>query len=161
LYNWSDLYVELSRDAPKRSEFYSQLPKGCMYLSRYSPEHGLADAVISKLELQRAFMILELHNPSHALALLFVKYCNSPFLKKDIVKHGCYSITQITDLLISINEKKNSRAWDEILNFYMLANNSSFINNPKQAHEQAVPIDGQRFQGHGDLMSDLGLSSDA
>jgi hypothetical protein len=161
LYNWSDLYVELSRDAPKRSEFYSQLPKGCMYLSQHSPEHGLTDTAISKLELQRAFMILELHNPSHALALFFVKYCNSPFLKKDIVKHGCYSIAQITELLISINVKKDSRAWNEILNLLMLANNSSFINNPQQAHEQAIPIHGQRFRGHGPLLSDLGLAPDA
>lgn len=161
LYNWPDLYLQLSHLAPKRAEFYIQLPKGCMYLSQHSPEHDLTDTVISKLELQKAFMILELHNPSHALALLFVKYCNSPFLKKDIVKHGCYSLTQIAELLTSINTKKNSRAWNEILNFYMLANNSSFINNPKQAYEQAIPINGKRFQGHGDLMSDLGLSRDA
>jgi hypothetical protein len=106
-------------------------------------------------------MILELHNPAHALALLFVRYCNSPFLKKDIVNNGCYSIAQITELLLAINTQQNSTAWNEILNHYMLANNSSYIANPKQAFKLGIPIHGQRFQGHGELIGDLGLSRDA
>ena len=162
LYNWPDLYIQLSHITPKRSEFYSLLPKGCMYLSRHCSDHSLADEAINKIELHKAFMVLELHNPSHALALLFARYCSSPFLKKDIVKHGCYSIAQITELLTSINIERNSKAWLEIIDHYILTgNNASYINRPKEAYQQGVPVRGQQFRGHGELMTDLGLTLDA
>ena len=160
LYNWPDLYIELSHTALKRSEFYSLLPKGCMYLAKDALDTDTAEAIVNKLELHRAFMILELHNPSHAFALLFSRHCKSPFLKKDIVKHGCYSIAQITDLLISLNIEKDSEEWNEILNYYILAgNNSSYLSNAKEAYKQGVPLRGQQFRGHGNLMSDMGLTT--
>lgn len=158
LYEPSRLYAAIRDAQPSQREFYSLTPKSSLYLAPKALDGSGEDKPVSTLDLHRTLSVLELHNPSHALALLFNKYCNSPFLKKDIVKQGSYSMPQITELLILLGIDQESGEWEEIIQAYtLLGSNNSYIRYPKKAFRQGInPIFGVRFRGYGDLIADLG-----
>lgn len=160
LYEPSRLYVALRDKQPSRGEFYSLTPKSSLYLAAQPLAESGEDQPVSTLDLHRALSILELHNPSHALALLFNRFCHSPFLKKDVVKHGCYSIPQIAELLLLLGVPEDTAEWNDIIQTYtLLGTNSSYIRYRKQAYRQGInPILGSRFRGYGNILADTGIS---
>lgn len=160
LYEPSRLYVALRECHPSQGEFYSLLPKSCLYLVAQALNRRDDSQPVSSLDLHRALTILELHNPSHAMALLFTKYCDSPFLKKDIVKYGCFSMPQITEILLSANISSDSKEWEDIIGTYTLhGTNVSYIRYRKKAYRQGInPSKGSRFRGHGKILADIGIT---
>lgn len=66
---------------------------------------------------------LESFNPSHAFGILYFKYLNSPFLKKDLVRVGSYSLTQITSVLDEVLEEFEIIKGEEILDQYSISGN--------------------------------------
>lgn len=162
LYDPSSLHVSLRDIQPSRQEFYSLIPKSCLYLTSPSSGHFNESQPLGNLEKHRALSILELHNPSHALALLFNRYCGSPFLKKDVIKQGVYSIPQIAEILLLLGINPQTEEWEDIMEVYTLqGTNSSYIRYRKQAYRQGInPIMGSRFRGYGKLLNDLGFNEE-
>ena len=156
IYDSSKLYAGIIKDNTIYSEFFlSVLPKNAMYLSSCVKGDN-----IFEFELQRILAILDFHNPSHAFALLFVEYLKSPFLKKDLVRQGSFSIPQIKSVLLrNLNQFQDPQLLQEIIDYY-LANglNTSYINSPRIAFRKGInPINGVGFGGSGQSLRNMGL----
>ena len=89
-----------------------------------------------KLGLLKMLGILESYNPSHVFALTNIYYLKSPFIKKDIVRYGLYSLNQIHKVLSSSELNINKEIINEIMNFYTSSGTiySYKFNNMRQVH---------------------------
>jgi hypothetical protein len=69
------------------------------------------------LQIARLVSWLECYNQSHVFALLFSRFLCSPFLKKDLVKMGVFSIGQIS-LHLEISSFFSKSEQIELISFY-------------------------------------------
>ena len=84
--------------------------------------------------------ILESYNPSHIFALTNIYYLKSPFIKKDIVRYGLYSLNQIHKVLSSSKLNINKEIINEIMNFYSSYGTVySYKLNMRQAIRKGIP----------------------
>ena len=83
-------YISMKEKKVSLDIFLSLLPKNAMHLSKF-----IQGEFVNEFQMQRVLAVLGCHNPSHSLALLFVEYLKSPFLKKDLVIAGTYSLAQL------------------------------------------------------------------
>ncbi len=156
MYDSGQLYSSIiSRKDIFAEEFLSLLPKNAMYLSSC-----VKDAQIYEFQLQRILAILDYHNPSHAFALLFVEFLDSPFLKKDLVRQGSYSISQLQSAIgrsVALND--NQSLVNEIVDFYLKGGlNSSYLRLPRQAYRKGInALHGVGFDGSGNILKNMGV----
>ena len=74
------------------------LPKSLFFLvSAY--ENNLKNKNNNQFSILQLLISLESYNPSHVYGLLSIIYLNSPFLKKDVMRQGVFSYTQIYEML--------------------------------------------------------------
>ena len=138
------------------------IPKHCFFLvDQLSSGNKLSDKP-TEIGIHRVIALLELYNPSHALALLFVKYNMSPFLKKDLVKHGVFSITQISYCLERVGILPDDPIYKEIIDSYLkTSSHVGFVNRRKQAYRQGInPENGVQFTIYRDSLKGLGFKAD-
>ena len=156
LYESTGLYWALHSESFNIDEFISYLPQNAMYLCESISNCGSG---ISTVALQRVMALLDFHNPSHAYALIFVRYLSSPFLKKDLLRQGAYSLPQIAALLQSIILKSNPLLCSEIICDYQNGGrHTSYIRYPREAFRKGInAIQGVAFRGYGDALTSLGI----
>lgn len=156
LYESTGLAVALQSERLDPDEFFSLLPQKALYL-----RSGLGNpkVTVTSFLLQQVMALLDYHNPSHAYALLFVRYLSSPFLKKDLLRQGTCTLPQIAALLASVPLDQDSTLWREIVSNYELGGrHTSYIRYPKEAFRKGInPIQGTGFNGYGDALSYLGI----
>lgn len=135
--------------------FYSCLPQSSLYLASVSS----GDYVLNELHLQKILALLDTHNTSHVYALCFVKFLQSPFLKKDLLAKGIFSMTQICAALRSIGlDEAHPELYREIMNAYDLqGTNASYIWRQRLAFRKGIVARSVVFSGHGQLRKGLGL----
>jgi len=155
IYESTGLAEVLSEACTKPEEFYSLLPQNAMYLC----EKVAGTVPLSSFRIQQVLALLDCHNPAHAYALLFVRYLWSPFLKKDLLRQGVYSLPQIAFVLSLISLERESDLWREIIGSYERAGrHTSYIRYPKDAFRQGInAIEGAVFSGYGDFLASLGI----
>ena len=69
-----------------------------------------------------------------------IYYLKSPFIKKDIVRYGLYSLNQIHKVLSSSELNINKEIINEIMNFYTSSGTVySYKLNMRQAIKKGVP----------------------
>ena len=155
LYESTGLAKALLEASPECDEFYSLVPQNAMYLCDKADD----SVVLTSFRIQQIMALLDCHNPSHAYALLFVRYLCSPFLKKDLLRQGVFSLPQITSLFSSISLRRDSDLWREVVSGYELAGrHTSFIRYPKEAFKKGInSIEGAVFNGYGDTRASLGI----
>jgi hypothetical protein len=155
LYRSSDLLLQESCFYNNPALFYSLLPQNALYLAPPSS----VECSIDQLRLQRILALLDYHNPSHVYALLFVKYLGSPFLKKDILRQGTFSMPQICALLASIRlEEVNIGLFREVVcSFEIRGTNASYIYCSKAAFRLGINGRASVFGGHGEALEGLGI----
>jgi hypothetical protein len=92
LYTTADLLdaLMLLQDLQSQ-ELLVMSPLNCSFL-----EAVLEDEKPTKLQLMKFVSWLECYNQSHVFSLLFSRFLQSPFLKKDLTKMGVFSIAQIS-----------------------------------------------------------------
>ena len=154
IYDSTALYHEVTKNLCCGDAIYPFLPLGALYLAK---QNGLAQPV-NPIHLQRILSILDTRNPSHVYALLFVKILKSPFLKKDLLRQGIFSLTQISNLLESIGLEIGEPKWQDIMNIYINGgSNTSFLRYKKEAFRKGINPEGLgKIQGYRTHMSGLG-----
>ncbi len=119
----------------KDEDYYSFLdliPKNQFLINKLFKKNKFRDAI------KKTISILESYNPSHVFALLFVYFYDSPFLKKDIVKSGLYSLIDIHELLL--NKSLKEELLEEIMETYIKGGTIySFASNIKEASKKGIP----------------------
>ncbi|MCX5946345.1 MAG: hypothetical protein NTZ53_13830 [Cyanobacteria bacterium] len=156
LYDSTGLQQALALQKYNASEIYSLLPLGAFYLSTgKSPNKP-----INPVELQRMFALLDCYNPSHVYALLFVKLLKSPFLKKDLFRHGIFGQTQLSLLLEAAGIEYGSEKWLDFVNMLRsTGSNISYVRYPDDAFRKGIGTDGLgALKGYGNHLAGLGLS---
>ena len=155
LYRSSDLLRHESSFSNNPAQFYSLLPQNALYLAPSSTPTCSVD----QLNLQRILALLDYHNPSHVYALLFVAYLASPFLKKDLLRQGTFSMPQICALLAVLGlEEVNPSLYREIVCLFEVGGtNTSYIRYAKLAFRKGVNVRASVFVGHGKALEGLGM----
>ena len=155
LYDSTGLQHALALQKFSASEIYSLLPLGAFYLSTgQSPNKP-----INLINLQRMFALLDCYNPSHVYALLFVKLLKSPFLKKDLFRHGVFGQTQLSLLLEAAGIEYGSEKWLDFVNMLTsTGSNISYLRYPDDAFRKGIGTDGIGvLKGYGNHLAGLGL----
>ena len=84
--------------------------------------------ILNKIELKRLVCDMEKLNPSHIYALLNIKFNNSPFLKKDIIKANSFRYSDIEKFMNDLEFTKDNKLKNQIL-IYFKKSHQLFINN--------------------------------
>jgi hypothetical protein len=144
------------------AEILKYAPKHCLFLVNQLSQASMTTRDIKEIDIHRILSLLDLYNPSHAYALLFSKFSLSPFLKKDLVKHGVFSLTQIANCLESSGFSIDSLAYNEIMSGYIrTSNHTSFVNRRRQAYRQGInPENGVQFTAYPKSLKALGFRLD-
>lgn len=155
LYTSMDLvakYDKLRRDSVY---FYSFLPQNALYLA--PKEEGVNS--LDMLALLRILALLDQHNPSHVYALQFAYFLESPFLKKDVIRQGIFSMPQIYLYLKAIAAEKSLAAlYQEIISVLQSGGtNVSFIRYLRTAVRRGINTHSKSYSGYGDAPEGLGL----
>lgn len=117
------------------------LPQYLFYLEACFDLYNPKNPQNIKLGISRLINSLESYNQSHVFGLLNIVYLKSPFLKKDIVRIGFFSINQIHELLISTNLKIDKSLKYEIINFLTTQGTpSSYGNTRRIAIRKGIPL---------------------
>ena len=155
LYDSVKLYEAISDiQLIEKTRFLSLIPKNAMYLSGCIEGENLSD-----FELQKILAVLNCHNPSHSLALLFLEYLKSPFLKKDLVIAGTFSLNQVQSA-ISKHIKSNNLE-QEIIDLYIARGlNTSYIRNPRFSFRKGINAsEGMYLGGWGESLKNMGFKN--
>lgn len=157
LYNSIDLISCLDKLAENSNLFYSFLPQNALYLA---PGETI-NTSIGVLGLHRILALLDHYNTSHVYALLFVYFLNSPFIKKDVLRQGIFSLAQIYLCLKEIDvEESFPELHKEIIRALQSGGtNISYIRYPRQAVRKGINTHASFYSGYGEALDGLGLRS--
>ncbi|KGG21890.1 rhamnan synthesis F family protein [Prochlorococcus marinus] len=148
LYTSIDLYESVInfKENNKLDNFISNLPINAFYL-----EKCINESNSEKIAIIRAISMLEKYNQSHAFGLLLMKYCNYPFLKRDVILKGSFSMSQISGI-ISKNHIISNRLIAEEMSAYFLRVGLpySYWHSPKEAHRKGIEPHGERYDAYPD-----------
>ena len=117
------------------------LPQYFFYLEACFDLYDPKNSQNINLGISRLINSLESYNQSHVFGLLNIAYLKSPFLKKDIVRIGLFSINQIHQLLISTNLKIDESLKNEIINFLTTQGTpNSYADSRRIAIRKGIPL---------------------
>jgi len=101
----------------------------------------------ARIAIKRIISSLENYNQSHVFGLLNIIFLNSPFLKKDVIRHGIFSFCQIYDVLKLNFLDINQNLQDEIVKFLERGGTPySFIEDKRMAYRKGIPRQGKTFE---------------
>lgn len=149
IYSSPNLYQAMVKHVLTHDEILEYFPKNAINNLEAPP--GNISSPISNTYVHQILAYLDSHNPSHAYALLYVKFLKSPFLKKDLVCQDVYTLAQISSLLESQGIQVNSLFYDELINTYLTrGTHLSYLGCPRQAYKCGVPWHSSTsFHGYG------------
>ena len=120
------------------------LPKVLFYLSL-----SFEDSEKIEYETKTIIDSLENYNPSHVFGLLNILFMEYPFLKKDVVRQGTFSFSQIFDVLhttsLSIKEDLRNEIMDSLLKG---GTSYSYRGSPKKAFQKGITPEGFTYDYH-------------
>lgn len=102
------------RDINDQKKLIDLLPKHMFFL-----EGCFEKNYPIKSGIRRMLNALESYNHSHVFALYFVLFSQSPFLKKDLTRHGSFSTNQIYDLLDELKTNFSADFVKEMMDHYV------------------------------------------
>ena len=127
----------------------NQLPKNFFFLETCFLNKGSQNNKDIALGISRIINTLESYNPSHVFGILNIVYLNSPFLKKDVVRIGVFSISQIYDVLQMNDLNLSDKVKDEILTSLTIQGTSySFLNTQRIAVRKGIPQMKNLYEHH-------------
>ena len=90
---------------------------------------------------------LENYNPSHVFGLLNIIYLNSPFLKKDVVRMGVFSINQVYEVLKISKLSINKELKDEVMKILTSHGTLlSYFEERRIAVRKGIPINKKLYE---------------
>ena len=94
---------------------FKLLPHNLFFLKVLFKNKSLNSKKNIYLSTSQLISFLENYNPSHVFGLLNILYLNSPFLKKDVVRMGVFSINQVYEVLKISKLSINTQLKDEVM----------------------------------------------
>ncbi|MAJ22992.1 MAG: hypothetical protein CMI75_04325 [Candidatus Pelagibacter sp.] len=141
---YKNLNMQLKDDSLKN--IIEILPKNVFHLESCFNESGLDQYTIQKI-----LHVLDNYNPSHAFAIMYILYHQSPFLKKDIIRQGTFSPMQIEEFICSNNMINNDLLKDEIITHCLTDGTPlSFLEDLRLSYRKGICGFGQNYKGYED-----------
>ena len=122
------------------------LPKSLFFLEA-AFENNTENKELIKLGISKIINSLESYNPSHVFGLLNVIYLQAPFLKKDVMRQGVFSYSQIYEILQidKLNIAENLR--NEIMEFFIRGGTTySYMESKRSAYRRGIPVFGKIYE---------------
>ncbi len=126
--------------------FLKNLPKSLFFL-----EAAFDDKTDNQNDINMGILkiinSLESYNPSHVFGLLNIIYLKSPFLKKDVMRQGVFSYSQIYEVLNldKLNIEENLRK--EIMDLLIKGGTTySFMESKRSAYRRGIPVFGKIYE---------------
>lgn len=132
------LQEELAQD---KKTITNCLPKNLFFMESCFDLFDSKDSQNIHLGISRLINSLENYNPSHVFGILNIIYLKSPFLKKDVVRMGVFSINQIYEIITLSNLDIPDNLKNEIIE--LLINQGtpdSYLNSRRTAVKKGIPI---------------------
>ena len=112
----------------------SLFPKNQIFLEKCFLNNSFNSGLLKMLG------VLESYNPSHIFALTNIYFLNSPFIKKDIVRFGLYSLNQIHEVLSSSKLELKKEIIEELMSYFTSTGTIySYKENLRKAIRKGVP----------------------
>lgn len=149
LFDSPNLFQAISNKSLQYDELFKIMPINTLINLRKL--YRAPTQAINNADLHYIFAFLDCHNPSHAYALLFIKYLKSPFLKKDLIRQDVFTLSQIV-LLLRSEDIGGGRAFEEeILNVFANSGQKfSYLKNSREAFRKGIPgLYTKTFHGYG------------
>ena len=139
-----ELCASLNVNLRDQKYLVDNLPKVLFYLSL-----SFEDSEKIEYETKTIIDSLENYNPSHVFGLLNILFMDYPFLKKDVVRQGTFSFSQIFDVLHTTNLSINEDLRNEIMDSLLKGGTSySYRGSPKQAFQKGITPEGFTYDFH-------------
>ena len=126
--------------------FLKNLPKSLFFL-----EAAFDDKTDNQNDINMGILkiinSLESYNPSHVFGLLNIIYLKAPFLKKDVMRQGVFSYSQIYEVLKldKLNIEENLRK--EIMDLLIKGGTTySFMESKRSAYRRGIPVFGKIYE---------------
>ena len=139
-----ELSLYLKSNQQDQNYLVANLPKVLFYLN-LSFEEG------ENIQYETKTIIdsLENYNPSHVFGLLNILFMDYPFLKKDVVRQGTFSFSQIFEVLHTKSLSINEDLRNEIMETLLRGGTSySYRGSPKLAYQKGIPVEGPTYDVH-------------
>ncbi len=124
------------------------LPKSLfLYVGAF--DNKLENNQNSQFSILQILDSLESYNPSHVFGLLNIIYLKSPFLKKDVMRQGIFSYSQIYEMLNfeKLNIEENLRL--EIMDLLMKGGTAySYMESKRTAIRRGISVGGGTYEYH-------------
>tara|TARA_B100000886_G_scaffold20799_1_gene13289 strand:- start:525 stop:1763 length:1239 start_codon:yes stop_codon:yes gene_type:complete len=139
-----ELCASLNVNLRDQKYLVDNLPKVLFYLSL-----SFEDSEKIEYETKTIIDSLENYNPSHVFGLLNILFMDYPFLKKDVVRQGTFSFSQIFDVLHTTNLSINEDLRNEIMDSLLKGGTSySYRGSPKKAFQKGITPEGFTYDFH-------------
>ena len=139
-----ELFSSLKNNLKDQKYLVGNLPKVLFYLSL-----SYEDSEIIQYDTKTIVDSLENYNPSHVFGLLNILFMNYPFLKKDVVRQGTYSFSQVFDVLQTKSLSLKEDLVTEIMDSLLKGGTSySYRRLPKQAFQKSITPEGTSYDYH-------------
>ncbi len=139
-----ELCASLNVNLKDQKYLVDNLPKVLFYLSL-----SFEDSEKIEYETKTIIDSLENYNPSHVFGLLNILFMNYPFLKKDVVRQGTFSFSQIFDVLHTKSLSINEGIRNEIMESLLKGGTSySYRGSPKKAFQKGITPEGFTYDFH-------------
>jgi len=90
---------------------------------------------------------LESYNQSHVFGLLNIIYLKAPFLKKDVMRQGVFSYSQIYEILKLENLNIEKNLSEEIMEILIKGGTTySFMESKRSAYRRGIPVFGKIYE---------------
>ncbi len=126
--------------------FLKNLPKSLFFLEAAFDDKTENEKDIN-LGILKVINSLESYNPSHVFGLLNIIYLKAPFLKKDVMRQGVFSYSQIYEILKldKLDIDKNLRK--EIMDILIKGGTTySFMESKRSAYRRGIPVFGKIYE---------------
>ena len=122
------------------------LPKSLFFLETAFENHTKNKEDI-KLGILKIINSLESYNPSHVFGLLNIIYLQAPFLKKDVMRQGVFSYSQIYEILKIDKLNIEDNLMNEIMEFFIRGGTTySYMESKRSAYRRGIPVFGKIYE---------------
>ena len=133
-----EIFGTIANDSKKAECLLNNLPKTANKLRKYLNSEFDEEMI---LKVKNIISFLENFNPTHTFGPMQVLLQESPFLKKNLVSNGAFSMVQIYDLLKKEGLRIENKLIIEIMD-YLTKNgtNKSFLSSKRVASAKGIEI---------------------
>ena len=126
--------------------FLRNLPKSLFFLEA-AFDNKADNKEDFKLGILKIINSLESYNQSHVFGLLNIIYLKAPFLKKDVMRQGVFSYSQIYEILKLENLNIEKNLSEEIMDILIKGGTTySFMESKRSAYRRGIPVFGKIYE---------------